>query len=274
MIIDAHQHFWDLSRGDYSWITPELPALNRNFLPSDLRPILEESNVVGTILVQATNTDAETDYMLDLASQNDWVLGVVGWVDLESEKCVERLYKLKQNPKFCGIRPMLQDIQQTDWILRSQIQENLYTLGNFGLTFDALVQPRHLEVTAALARRHPHLRIIIDHAAKPDISIDMWENWYEGLARIAEQSNIFCKISGLINEASEDAPLEVTTRYITEIIDLFGQDRVLWGSDWPVCTLRVSYSDWLTHVQNISANHHPDLAKKLFFETAKRIYIR
>ncbi len=244
MRIDAHQHFWKLSRRDYGWLTPDLTPLYRDFLPADLQGHLARNDIDGTILVQAADSLAETEFMLELAAQHDWILGVVGWVPLDQSNAIEILGQLSKHPKFRGIRPMLQDIADTDWILSDAPQPVLNWLSDNKLAFDALIEPRHLQVIDRLASRHPDLTLILDHAAKPDIENHMWEDWQTGLAKLSTHPNCFCKLSGLVTETGASGTLDDTAPYIKEVLGLFAHDRVIWGSDWPVCTLRTRYQSW------------------------------
>jgi len=272
MIIDAHQHFWKLDRADYSWLTPDNVPLYRDFLPDDLKPILDENGIEGTVLVQAADSDAETDFMLDLASAHDWIVGVVGWVALSDPSAIYRLIALSRNRKFCGVRPMLQDIAQTDWILDPANHAALTWLSENGVAFDALIQPRHFEVIDTLATRYPALKIIIDHAAKPDIANGMWDDWKDGVEKLAGHKSCFCKLSGLATEKAPQQTLVETVRYGRHVLEAFGPDRTIWGSDWPVCTLRTSIGEWKVHCDDLLGGHPATDRDAVFEDTATMVY--
>ena len=246
MRIDAHQHFWSLNRGDYGWLTPNMGPLYRDFLPSDLKPHLNEAGLAGTIVVQAAPTVAETEYLLGLAQRYDFIKGVVGWVDMADPSAPMEILRLREQPKFCGIRPMLQDISDVNWILNPNLGTAFEALLANNLTFDALIVPRHLPIILQLVKRHSKLRVVINHGAKPTIGTSAWQPWADDLAAVARYESVFCKLSGLITECTNNQSLEATEPYIQHILHCFGPDRVLFGSDWPVCLLKSSYGSWLS----------------------------
>ncbi|MFB1025257.1 MAG: amidohydrolase family protein, partial [Octadecabacter sp.] len=231
MIIDAHQHFLQLERGDYGWLTPDLASLYRDFMPDDLAPHLLQHDIDGTILVQAAPTPAETEFLLDIADKTSFVLGVVGWTDFAAKSAASDIARLAKHPKLVGLRPMIQDITDDDWMLR------------FDLTpaFDALVLPRHLSQLRKLLSRHPNLRTVIDHGAKPDISGGQLDDWANDIAVIAKESRAYCKLSGLLTEAGKDWTITDFAPYVAHLLEHFGPERLVWGSDWPVLTMAASY---------------------------------
>ncbi|MEO8301977.1 MAG: amidohydrolase family protein, partial [Rhizomicrobium sp.] len=237
MIVDAHQHFWDPARGDYGWLKPDNP-IHRVFATADLRPLLVQTGVDATILVQAAPTAAETDYMLDIARNTPWVLGVVGWIDLEAPDAAEAIRRRAGDPLFLGVRPMLQDIPDTDWILQAKLTSALNAIAAEGLVFDALILPHQIAVIAELARRHPQLSIVLDHAAKPRLGDgDAMAAWGLGIEALAALPNVACKVSGLLTEVRPGGGRDDIARAIGVLFDLFGPARLVWGSDWPVLTL-------------------------------------
>ena len=245
--IDSHQHFWTLDRGDYGWLTPDLTALYRDFLPSDLVPMLARAGIHRTVLVQAAPTLAETRYLLELAERHKFIAGVVGWVDMEgAQASIDTLESLQGNPFFLGIRPMIQDIADPAWMLRPSLAPVLKAVADLGLTFDALVKPVHLPNLLELLQRHPDLRTVIDHGAKPDIASGQWVSWARWIDRVAEETSAFCKLSGLITEAGEDHSFLELTPYMDRLLESFGAERLMWGSDWPVLNLRADYPGWVT----------------------------
>jgi L-fuconolactonase len=245
-IIDAHQHFWSLQRGDYGWLTPELAPIYRDFLPDDLQPILTEHQISGTVLVQAAPTRAETDYMLSLADQTPFIRGVVGWEEFESPGAADAISTLAGNPRLVGLRPMIQDIPEIDWMLSTELTPAFEALIAADLCFDALTLPQHLPALLQLAARHPNMRMVVDHGSKPQIAVKAFDDWAQHMALIATETNAFCKLSGLVTEASADWKTSDLQPYVDHLLNTFGPSRLIWGSDWPVCTLASSYERWLS----------------------------
>lgn len=257
--IDAHQHFWHTARGDYRWLRPDVPALAplcRDFAPADLQPLLSAHGVVQTVLVQAADSEAETNYLLALAEANPVIGGVVGWVDLSRVESVATLERwAAAHPKLKGVRPMLQDLPDADWIARAPHPEVLRTLVRLGLRFDALVQPWHLAPLLRFLDDWPELPVVIDHAAKPQLaqgwSGDWAAVWQRGLAAVAERPGVHCKFSGLLTEAAGQARAggaagtEALRPVRDTLLAQFGPDRLLWGSDWPVLNLAADYARWI-----------------------------
>jgi L-fuconolactonase len=244
MKIDAHQHFWALSRGDYGWLTADIAPLYRDFQPNDLTPLLADCGIDGTILVQAAPTAAETAYMLSLAAQNDFILGVVGWVDFEAADAADQIAILAENPKLVGLRPMIQDIADDDWMLRPNLAPAFEAMIAHDLAFDALVLPRHLKNLITLLGRHPDLRTVIDHGAKPEIRDGKFDDWAADMASLARNTQAYCKLSGIVTEANADWTAADIAPYVSHLLASFGPGRVIWGSDWPVSTLAATYQQW------------------------------
>jgi len=253
MRIDAHQHFWSLARGDYGWLTPELKPIYRDFLPGDLEPLLEAAGIAGTVLVQAAPSLAETEFLLSIAGQHPFVRGVVGWVDFEGADAPRQIARLAHHPAFVGLRPMIQDIADPDWMLRDDLAPAFAAMQTHGLTFDALVLPKHLANLRRLLARHPGLRVVIDHGAKPQIRDGILAGWAEDMAALAEETNAFCKLSGLVTEAGEAWRTADLKPYADHLLKQFGPGRLIWGSDWPVCTLAASYARWLEATDTLFA---------------------
>ena len=245
MRIDAHQHFWAVDRGDYGWLTADLAPLYRDFLPADLTPILNTHSIDGTILVQAAPTIAETDYLLSLAERHTFVLGVVGWVDFEAKDAVEQVARLAAHPKCVGLRPMVQDIADVNWLLQDQFSPIFGAMIAQELAFDALTLPKHLSNLLTLCKRYPDLRVVIDHGSKPDIAAGYFDVWAEDMAQIARQTTAFVKLSGLVTEAGPDWTVVNFAPYVNHLLIHFGPSRIIWGSDWPVCNVAASYDDWV-----------------------------
>jgi L-fuconolactonase len=246
--IDGHQHFWQVARGDYGWLTPELTPIYRDYGPADLTPLLTAAGIARTILVQAAPTEAETDYLLAVASATPFVAGVVGWIDLEAIDAPARVRCAMARPKLVGVRPMIHDIPDDGWMLRPALAPALSAVSEAGLVFDALVRPQHLPALAELTTRYPALRIVIDHAAKPDIA--RWRpgdaefrDWSTRMAGLAARG-LACKLSGLATEARPDWQSAHLRPYVDSVLDAFGPDRVIWGSDWPVVDRAGGYARW------------------------------
>lgn len=242
--IDAHQHFWRLARGDYGWLTPELVPIYRDFVPGDLQPVLEAEGVAGTVLVQAAPTEAETDFILALADRHEFIEGVVGWTDFAAREAPRRIARLAARPRLKGLRPMIQDIADPGWMLRQELEPAFAALAAHDLVMDALVLPRHLDNLAKLIDRFPAMRIVIDHCAKPEIAAGNIRDWAAAMRTLAGAGNTFCKLSGLVTEAGGGWDAERLRPYVEHVLGVFGPHRVIWGSDWPVCTLAASYHDW------------------------------
>ncbi|MCB1351796.1 MAG: amidohydrolase family protein [Rhodobacteraceae bacterium] len=272
-MIDAHHHLWRIDRGDYSWMDDSVAAIRRDFLLPDLAAVTGPACIAGTVIVQAAPTLEETEFLLSLAdaSTTPEILGVVGWVDLEGD--VEAQLDRLQHPKLKGIRPMLQDIEDTGWILSPDVMAGLETVARRGLALDALITPRHLEVLAHVAARLPRLRIVIDHCAKPVFAgSDPGEVWRTGMVRLSALPQMHCKLSGLANEFGprwSEAGLRPVCRHVLE---QFGPERVMWGSDWPVLDLAGSYADWFTAARALTARLPEAARESVFGGTATRFY--
>jgi L-fuconolactonase len=272
MIIDAHVHLWRLARGDYGWLTPDLEPLYRDFGPEDLAPRMAAAGVAGAVAVQAAPTEAETRFLLDLADRTPALLGVLGWTDFGAPDVGAAIAALASHPKLKGLRPMLQDLEDDDFILSPAANQALRALGARGLVFEALVRPRHLRRLLTLRERHPDLAIVVDHAAKPDIAGGAWTPWAEDLRRVAADGKTVCKLSGLITEAGADWTVERLRPYADLVIDAFGPDRVMWGSDWPVVRLAGSYDAWRAATDRLLEGLAPADRSRILGLTARRVY--
>lgn len=253
MRVDAHQHFWRLSRGDYRWLTPALARIHRDFSPRDLAPLLARHGIERTIAVQAADSVAETRYLLELARENSFVAGVVGWIDFEAADAVSVLEELSRDPKLRGVRPMIQDIPDPDWMLREAFTPVFRAIVDLDLAFDALVLPAHLDNLLTLLRRHPDLRVVIDHGAKPRIRDRVFEPWAADMTKLATETAAQCKLSGLVTEARADWKVADLRPYVDHLLSTFGPSRMIWGSDWPVLELAGDYDRWVEATHDLLA---------------------
>jgi L-fuconolactonase len=270
--IDAHQHFWRLARGDYGWLTPALAPLYRDFEPADLVPHLEILAISRAITVQAAPTVAETRFLLDLADATPWIAGVVGWVDFESETAASEIDALREHPKLVGVRPMIQDLPDPEWMLRPDVAPAFAALERSGLRFDALVRPEHLGPLRRLLGRYPGLATIVDHAAKPPIAAGKFEPWASDLSRIATETGAWCKLSGLVTEAEPDWKVDSLRRTVDHLLESFGSERLAWGSDWPVVELAGGYAAWRAASLELLAGLAPDERSAILGGNAVRFY--
>ncbi|MCW0368942.1 hypothetical protein NB699_003925 [Xanthomonas sacchari] len=275
-IVDAHVHFWRLARGDYAWLTPDLGVLYRDYLPEDLAATLEAQGVTALVAVQAAQSEAETRYLLQLARTEPRIVGVVGWVDFEAADVAARIAALCADGAglLKGLRPMVQDLADPQWLARPQLDAAFDALLQHDLAFDALVRPLHLPALLARLQRHPHLRVVLDHAVKPAIGGADFRAWADGVAHLAQHPNVVCKLSGLLTELPADAALDapLLAPYVAHLFACFGAQRLLWGSDWPVLTQRADYAAWMALAQAWVAQHAVDDAEAVFAGTARRVY--
>ena len=273
MRIDAHHHLWTLARGDYGWLTPELAPIYRDFTLEDLAPHLAAAGIDGTILVQAAPTEAETMFLLDVAAAAGVVHGVVGWSDFDAADAAVRIETLAERKLLVGLRPMVQDIADDDWLLRPTLAPLLETMTRSGLVFDALTKPRHLPRLLQVIDRHPDLSFVLDHCSKPQLMTGEISRWRDDIARLAERPNIVCKLSGLVTEAKPDWQIADLREVVNHVCACFGPRRMLWGSDWPVVDLAGGYAKWLNAADTLLADLSPDERASVFGGTAARIYL-
>lgn len=244
MRIDAHQHFWRLSRGDYGWLTQSFGPIYRDFLPDDLRPLIAAEGISRTVLVQAAPSAEETAFLLSLAEAEPFVSGVVGWADLEAPGAPDVIRRLAEHPALLGLRPMIQDIPDEGWMLRPALAPALNAMVEAGLTFDALVKPHQLPNLRRFLASYPNLRVALDHGGKPDIAGGGFGAWADEIRAIAKESAAVCKLSGLVTEAAPGWTLKDLRPYVDLLLEAFGPARLMWGSDWPVLTLNCDYAGW------------------------------
>ncbi len=271
MLIDAHCHVWRIGRNGHAWPTRDLPAIHRDFDLDDLSRAGAEVGLAGAVLVQSQASQRDTEWLLEIAAENPLVLGVVGWTDIAAPDAAERIARLATNARLKGLRPMLQDLAD-DWILDPHLEPAIAAMVEAGLSFDALIRPRHLPSLLELARRWPQLRIVIDHGAKPDIGAGALDPWREQIAALAAQPGVHCKLSGLLTEAGNLPTAEALAPFAAHLSETFGPDRLMWGSDWPVLNLASDYAGWRAMADSFGASLDPAGRRALFGETARRFY--
>ncbi|WP_380054387.1 amidohydrolase family protein [Falsihalocynthiibacter sp. SS001] len=274
MIIDAHHHLWQIHRGVYDWITEDLDKIRRDYFPRDLLPHLQRTGVQKTVLVQASESITENAFLLDQTQAGDFIGAIVGWVDLTQPNIDETLDELSKIDLVKGIRPVLQGIEDTDWILRPEVIDVLRHAAEIGLKFDALITPRHLDAIDQLAKVIPELPIVVDHAAKPVIGLDkpFQTEWAEGMARLAKHPQLHAKISGLATEFGTGWNAENLAPTVATLLENYGPSRLMWGSDWPVLELEGTYEEWFACVQSLIADLPDSEKSDILGATAQRFY--
>lgn len=266
-MIDAHQHFWQVGRFDYPWMSRDLGILYRDYLPAQLEPELIKNGVKQTVLVQASNSVAESRWLLELADEYEFIAGIVGWVDLASADVDAQLAELSAHPKFKGVRHLVESEPADDWLVQPSVLKGLRRLAERGLTYDLLVHTRHLRHVTTVAESCPDLCLVIDHLAKPPIAKHGFEEWSRELAPLAAFPNMYCKLSGLVTEADwRSWKTEDLQPYVERVLELFGPERLIFGSDHPVCLLAASYSRVLESSREMIGND------RVFGENARTFY--
>jgi L-fucono-1,5-lactonase len=272
-MIDSHQHFWQLGRFDYPWMTSDLGVLYRDYLPHDLAPTIKARGVTRTVVVQGSNSVAESHWLLNLADKNSFIAGVVGWVDLMSPIVDAQLDELSAHSKFKGVRHLVESEPNDDWLIQPAVLSGLRQLSRYGLSYDLLVHTRHLKYVPQVVQAIPELAFVIDHLAKPPIANNEINEWKQALKPLASYSNIHCKLSGLVTEANWTSWKPDDLRpYVEFALELFGTDRLMFGSDYPVCLLAASYDRVLDAFREIlDPLSHTD-RDKIFSNNASKFY--
>jgi len=272
MKLDSHQHFWKYSPQQHNWIDDSMVSLKRDFLPNDLEPHLIENKIEACVVVQADQSEKETEFLLELATQYEFIKGVVGWVDLRAKNVEERLQFYSQNQYFKGVRHIVQSEKQ-DFLLDPAFQNGIGKLGNLNLTYDLLIYSHQIEAAIKLVSQFPNQKFVLDHLAKPNIKNGKIDPWKNQIQRLAQFSNVSCKISGMVTEAdhSQWKPSDFIP-YLDIVFDAFGENRILFGSDWPVCLLAASYQEVYQLITDYTANFSLEQRDKLFGANAERFY--
>lgn len=271
--IDAHQHFWKYSPEEYGWINEEMSVLKKDYLPDELHDHLKTNGFDGCVAVQARQNEDENEFLLGLASDYSFINGVVGWVDLQADYADEKLDRLSRNPALCGIRHLVQDEPDDDFLLGDKFLRGVEYLKKYDLCYDILIFPRHLQVAETFVKQFPDQRFVIDHIAKPDIKNQVMEPWADGMKRIAQYPNVGCKLSGMVTEARwRDWSRADFRPYLEVVLEAFGTDRLLIGSDWPVCKLAGGYDEVIGIVRDYISELSKDEQNMILGGNAVQFY--
>jgi L-fuconolactonase len=274
MRIDAHQHLWRYDPRDHSWITESMGVLRHDYLPEDLERNLHETSLDGSIAVQASQSVRETEWLLDLASSHAFIRGVVGWAPLVDGGVEGVIERLASNARLRGLRHVLQDEADDAYMLRADFNRGIAALRRFGLVYDVLIYPRHLLNALRFVDRHPDQPFVLDHAGKPAISARAFdEAWASGIRALAERPHVSCKLSGLVTEVrDQDWSPALLEPYVTVLLEAFGPRRLMFGTDWPVCLLRCSYSHWARTAGSLLSGLSDGEKEAVWGGTAQRVY--
>jgi L-fuconolactonase len=272
MRIDSHQHFWSYDEKQYPWI-PKGSPLHRDWLPADLAALQKPLGIEGAIAVQARQTLDESRWLLQLAAEHTLIKGVVGWADLRAGNVEDQLAEFARNPKFRGVRHVVQDEPDDRFLTREDVVRGISKLHQFGFTYDLLVHPRQLAAAIELVRHFPHQRFVLDHIAKPRIRDRVMSPWKDQLQELSKSGNVYCKVSGLITEADHKAWIADDFRpYLDVVFNAFGTTRLMWGSDWPVCLLAGSYEQTYRLIENYTAGLSAEEKAAVFGGNTARFY--
>ena len=270
--IDAHQHFWKYDPVAHSWINDEMSVIRKDFFPADLLPILQQNNIVGCVAVQADQSETETDFLIDLAANNSFIKAVVGWVDLGASNIHERLAHYQQYPVVKGFRHILQG-EEPSFMLQPDFIRGIAALKEFGFTYDILIFPKHLAAAIELVKQFPEQSFVIDHIAKPFIKDGLIDEWEKGMEVIAKFPNVYCKVSGMVTEADwKNWTREDFKPYLDIVTENFGVNRLMYGSDWPVCLVAASYKKMIGIVQDYYSSFTDSEQELIMGGNAARFY--
>lgn len=273
MTIDSHQHFWTFDPIRDSWITDEMSVIQRNFYPEDLQPTLQQNGIEACVAVQADQSLAETRFLLDLAAKNDFVKAVVGWIDLQADDIDEQLSEWKAEKKLAGFRHVLQAEPDTEYMLRPNFLRGISTLKKYGFTYDVLIFPKHLATAQKFVAQFPDQPFVLDHIAKPYIKAGLIDEWERDIKDLSKFENLQCKVSGIITEADwKNWTYEQIKPYLEIVFDAFGTDRIMFGSDWPVCLVAGEYSQVKEIIDTYTKDFSASEKAKVFGENAARFY--
>lgn len=271
--IDAHQHFWHYTPEAYPWISDEMSVLKKDFLPSDLQPLLQANGFSGCIAVQASQTEEETKFLLGQADQYDFIKGVVGWVDLQDFSVKHLIKKWIDHPRLCGFRHIIHDEPDDQFILRPEFMRGVKVLRDFNLTYDILIFEKHLPATLQFVSYLSDIRMVVDHIAKPKIKQHELSPWQENIRSLAQYPNVYCKISGMVTEAHwQNWKEEDFKPYLDTVVEAFGTNRLMTGSDWPVCLVAAEYGKVMAIVEQYFQSFSETEREKIFGQNAINFY--
>ena len=273
MKIDSHQHFWKFDSERDSWIDDTMQVLRIDYLPQNLYPLLNENEIDGTVAVQADQSESETIFLLDLAEQHEWIRAVVGWIDLCDPKVETRLNYFSEKPNLRGFRHIVQSEPDNNYMLKPEFQNGIELLSKYGFTYDILIFPKQLPSAIQLVEKHPEQIFILDHMAKPLIKNQQIEPWASEIKKLGLYKNLYCKISGIITEADHNTwSKEDIFPYLDIIFNAFEIDRLMFGSDWPVCLLAGSYKQVIKLLEDYVTSFSEEEKEKLFGDNAVKAY--
>lgn len=270
--IDSHQHFWHYEPVKHSWINDEMAVIRKDFLPADLAPIIKSNGVIGTVAVQADQTEAETNFLLGLAEESNFIKGIVGWVDLRSSSIIERLEHYAQFKNIKGFRHVLQG-EEPSFMLQPSFLNGIASLKAHNFTYDILIFPKQLEASLDLVKQFPNQPFVIDHLAKPYVKAGQIDEWAKGIVALSEHENVFCKVSGMVTEADyKKWQPQNFTPYLDVVVEAFGMRRLMFGSDWPVCQVAASYQQMMGIVEDYFDSFSSDEKNQFFNQNAANFY--
>ena len=270
--IDAHQHFWHYEPIKHNWIDEEMAAIRKDFLPNDLAPILKSNGIIGTVAVQADQTELETDFLLGLADEHPFIKGIVGWVDLRATNISDRLAHYAQFKYIKGLRHVLQG-EEPEFMLQPSFLNGISALKSFNFTYDILIFPKHLEAALELVKQFPNQSFVIDHIAKPYIKAGLIDEWAKGMVALSKYENVSCKVSGMVTEADyHNWKTADFTPYLDVVVEAFGMKRLMYGSDWPVCQVAASYEQMIGIVADYFSSFSTEEKNQFFNQNAMKFY--
>ncbi len=273
MIIDTHHHFWNYNPVDFDWINDEMKVIRKDFLPATLQKTISETEVEGVVTVQSRQKTEETEWLLQLASENSFMKGVVGWVPLASENIQRILEKYASNSLLKGVRHVVQGEPDPEFILKKSFNRGISLLKNFSLVYEILIYEHQLPNTIKFVDQHPNHMFVLDHIAKPKIKNNELQPWLKNIQELAKRENVCCKISGLVTEADFRFWTEEQLHpYFNAVIETFGPSRLMFGSDWPVCLVATSYSNWIDTVKRAISSLSNNEQEMILFKNAQKIY--
>jgi L-fuconolactonase len=271
--IDAHHHFWRYTPEEYGWISGDMAALRRDFLPADLQAAIRTAGIEGVVSVQARQSVEETNWLLSLAEEHPFVLGVVGWLPIAADDFPAQLEKFSTQPKLRGLRHVIQDEPDCNYILRSDFNRGISALKNTQLVYDILIFERQLGQAIEFVDSHPSQLFVLDHMAKPRIRQGILDPWRENIMELAKRGNVYCKISGMVTEADWKAWSNDDLRpYVEVVLEAFGPERLMLGSDWPVCLLATTYARWFGTLSALLNELSPTERRRIMGENAAKVY--